>query len=659
MHKLVIQDDEGKTTVVPLIRDEITVGRKEGNTIRLTERNVSRKHARILRKNTSIAIEDCNSYNGVLVNGSRIQGRVGLSVSDRVQIGDYVIELKLDNGVVAAEPYGDETQPIDTTDLRRSSPNLSSAGLSSPSLSVPQSMAEAPTSKLAAPMTAMMPGAPLAAAAVAPVPAALGAEAMAGAALSPQMQDSSPARLVVLSTNFAGREFELTKPAMVIGRTDDNDMVMNHRSISRHHAKIVRENGRYAIVDLQSSNGVRVNGEEYSKVELRRGDVIDLGHVRFRFIEPGEDFVFGRDAHAVMIPSGGSRGLLYGVFAVLAIGVVAVILLVRGGDEGETKTADKGTATQADTETGDEATSAKPTPASNQDKTQALETNGSQEILEKVKPHIEVARKAIDGDDWATAIKASNEALAIHPQNEEAKQFLSKAQLEQKNAELFSAFQKAIKSKKPNYAAVASTFEAIAPDSIYKNRARDDHDRIRAEYTKAVMAQADAFAKKGKCKELSDLVARSRATWDSVGDEVAAVGCNRPTQVAVKETVKSDQTTNAEQPKDNTPPPPSDEDKQPTDDEESSDDKPTKSYEQLMEEAKEAAKQGQYGKARKQCADALKLRPKDPDAVTLCGLAACNMKNAKLAKKYQEMANPQRKQIIRQFCLKAGLRDFQ
>ena len=39
MFKLVIQDDEGKTTVVPLIRDEITIGRKEGNTIRLTVEN--------------------------------------------------------------------------------------------------------------------------------------------------------------------------------------------------------------------------------------------------------------------------------------------------------------------------------------------------------------------------------------------------------------------------------------------------------------------------------------------------------------------------------------------------------------------------------------------------------------------------------------------
>ena len=37
MFKLTIEDDEGKTTVVPLARDEITIGRLEGNTIRLTE----------------------------------------------------------------------------------------------------------------------------------------------------------------------------------------------------------------------------------------------------------------------------------------------------------------------------------------------------------------------------------------------------------------------------------------------------------------------------------------------------------------------------------------------------------------------------------------------------------------------------------------------
>ena len=72
MWKLVIEDDEGKRTVVPLTRDDYTIGRKDGNTIRLTERNVSRAHAKI-RKMTNgtgppdrvhYLLEDQESYNG-------------------------------------------------------------------------------------------------------------------------------------------------------------------------------------------------------------------------------------------------------------------------------------------------------------------------------------------------------------------------------------------------------------------------------------------------------------------------------------------------------------------------------------------------------------------------------------------------------------------
>src|SRR5438874_10773069 len=101
MYKLIIEDDEGKTTVVPLTRDEITIGRKEGNTIRLTERNVSRKHAKLLKSNGSVFIEDLSSYNGIRVNGDRIEGRSSLTEGDRIQIGDYQLALKLDKQPVA------------------------------------------------------------------------------------------------------------------------------------------------------------------------------------------------------------------------------------------------------------------------------------------------------------------------------------------------------------------------------------------------------------------------------------------------------------------------------------------------------------------------------------------------------------------------------
>src|SRR5690349_4525344 len=116
MFKLVIQDDEGKTTVVPLIRDEITIGRKEGNTIRLTERNVSRRHARILRNNGEVQIEDLGSYNGIRVNNARIAERVSLRVSDQVQIGDYKLYLKAE-GVEQVDDA--RTMPIERVDTTR------------------------------------------------------------------------------------------------------------------------------------------------------------------------------------------------------------------------------------------------------------------------------------------------------------------------------------------------------------------------------------------------------------------------------------------------------------------------------------------------------------------------------------------------------------
>src|SRR3954470_20584328 len=87
--KLIIEDDEGRKMVVPFVRDEITIGRQEGNTIRLTERNVSRRHARLLRSNGSVVVEDLGSYNGVRINGERIHGQVSLHDGDLVQIGDY------------------------------------------------------------------------------------------------------------------------------------------------------------------------------------------------------------------------------------------------------------------------------------------------------------------------------------------------------------------------------------------------------------------------------------------------------------------------------------------------------------------------------------------------------------------------------------------
>ena len=101
--KLQIKDESGKTTIVPITRDEITIGRKEGNTIRLTERNVSRTHARFLRKGEEIHIEDVSRY-GTRVNGERITETRRVGAGDSIQIGDYLLTLE---GVKAVEEVAD------------------------------------------------------------------------------------------------------------------------------------------------------------------------------------------------------------------------------------------------------------------------------------------------------------------------------------------------------------------------------------------------------------------------------------------------------------------------------------------------------------------------------------------------------------------------
>src|SRR5690348_880850 len=94
--KLVIEDDEGQRREVPLDRDEITIGRREDNLVHLPDRNVSRRHARLVQRDGTILLEDLRSANGTMVNGVRISEPVPLGDGDLVRIGDYGVALRAD-----------------------------------------------------------------------------------------------------------------------------------------------------------------------------------------------------------------------------------------------------------------------------------------------------------------------------------------------------------------------------------------------------------------------------------------------------------------------------------------------------------------------------------------------------------------------------------
>ncbi|MDX1433177.1 MAG: FHA domain-containing protein, partial [Gammaproteobacteria bacterium] len=76
----------------------------------------------------------------------------------------------------------------------------------------------------------------------------------------------------------------LTGEVFRIGRHADNELPLTDPSLSRHHAEIRHElNGRYVIRDLESLNGVYVNGKKCRSAVLANGDVIELGDVTLKF----------------------------------------------------------------------------------------------------------------------------------------------------------------------------------------------------------------------------------------------------------------------------------------------------------------------------------------------------------------------------------------
>ena len=261
MYKLVISDDEGKTTVVPLLRDEVTIGREDGNTIRLTERNVSRKHARLSRANGTLKVEDLASYNGVKVNGEKIGAARVLSAGDQVTIGDYLIALQVDQADVAS--------------------SATTATVSAPEGRDPAT------------------------------------------ALIRTPESGPPARLVMLSEPAPGAEFAVTKDVLRIGRAEDLDAWVNHRSISREHAELTRGMNGYRLEDLNSANGIRVNGRDSRRSRVQNGDVIELGQVVFRFVGEGDPYVFD-PSHTVAISNVDSSPPLPRAVLVLGIAVIAL-----------------------------------------------------------------------------------------------------------------------------------------------------------------------------------------------------------------------------------------------------------------------------------------------------------------------------------------------
>ncbi len=85
--------------------------------------------------------------------------------------------------------------------------------------------------------------------------------------------------LVKNSSGLEVKRFPLSSNSCVVGRRPLCDLVLDSHAVSREHAKFTKRNGSWFVEDLQSRNGVYVNGKRigYEPVEIRHDDVVLVG----------------------------------------------------------------------------------------------------------------------------------------------------------------------------------------------------------------------------------------------------------------------------------------------------------------------------------------------------------------------------------------------
>src|ERR1700739_475064 len=79
-----------------------------------------------------------------------------------------------------------------------------------------------------------------------------------------------------------GSPVELVKDLTIVGRKEDCDLRLDHKSISKQHCVIVKADGLLLIRDLGSTNGTRVNGQRIRRAALLPNDTLAVATRRFQ-----------------------------------------------------------------------------------------------------------------------------------------------------------------------------------------------------------------------------------------------------------------------------------------------------------------------------------------------------------------------------------------
>lgn len=103
--------------------------------------------------------------------------------------------------------------------------------------------------------------------------------------LSSIPRDTKPFLLAQVQGPGAPRKWVLELDEIVVGRSMQAHVSIDSGLLSRRHMMLTRSAGEYRAVDLDSANGVYLNGVKAHSAVLREGDLLQIGDVVFVFHE--------------------------------------------------------------------------------------------------------------------------------------------------------------------------------------------------------------------------------------------------------------------------------------------------------------------------------------------------------------------------------------
>ena len=94
---VIISEKGGQERREVFDKNEISIGRVQGNDLLLPKGNVSKRHARIVFRDGRFIVTDLKSTNGSYVNGHRIAQATIVREGDKIYIGDFILRLDASN----------------------------------------------------------------------------------------------------------------------------------------------------------------------------------------------------------------------------------------------------------------------------------------------------------------------------------------------------------------------------------------------------------------------------------------------------------------------------------------------------------------------------------------------------------------------------------